>query len=172
MYILVYIIFYERNIHFLKFLWLCWHQSVIYIQRSVRRLLCEDPFISLKIKPYSKRQHPWLVVTLKGRVFWNMCIYPFAQILIASLLQKGSKQGWLLGYSFSFWGDARCTVESWLGLLACAMAMTCVLCAPFQEGKAVVKMPSPLTSALWLKDVVQQLWVCKMLHTESFPWLL
>lgn len=101
----MYIIFYERNIRFLKFLPPCWHQSVIYIQRSVRKILCEDPFISVKIKLYSKREHPWLFVTLKGRMSWNMCIFPFAQILIASLLQSASKQGWLLGYSFSLWSE-------------------------------------------------------------------
>ena len=120
----------------------------------------------------TKREHPWLFVTLKGRMSRYMCIFPFAQILIASLLQSASKQGWLLGYSFSFWADTRCTVGSCLDLVADTMAMTSVLCAPFQKGKAVVKTPSLLTSAPWLKDVVRQLWVYKMLHTEYFPWLL
>lgn len=163
MYTVVYIIFYGRNIHFLKFLPPCWHQSVIYIQRSVRKILCEDPFISMKIKLYSRgTPNSWWPLKVECS---EICVFiPLLQILIEN-------RGWLLGCSFSSWW--RKVPEGRTDLVSLRVRWPWrVLCVPFQKGKAVVKRPSLLTSAPWLKDGVQQLWVYKTLHTEYFPWLL
>lgn len=161
-YMLWCIVFDERNILCFRSLPVCWHPCVIHPERSLGKGLYKDPFIYIKIKLHRKREHPWISGTLESGVFRKACSSSFAAIFNSITFARRHTMRDILGVKFEY--------LRWSKMHDGYPISECQYWPrerPIQKGGAVVKWLSPLRSALWLKDIVQQLWVYKMSHTES-----